>query len=635
MPVFLIGLRYYHLLGGASNLHLFLGTALFQLIYGFFLLVNLWTFFDTPLSPRRLAPGINTLPLYFLEALSIGFFIGHFLLTAAAAEPAAQVPSERRRSSSYERQRQQMLRLARSVKWGILTGVFLLAVGIPAALVYKNRADIALARANPSDTCFQQVVQTLPPEGAVLIGRDTFLLACLQTDLIRAGHPSRYLLLNTTALVESTNYWTFLHQQKHPGFNLEVKLPDLSDVNNRKLIPVTLLEELGKAHAIYSLPPAPINEVIAEMYYFQPQGLLYRVNHYPADAAFAPVLPPETVRENETFWQNFRNVPFTNLVRRINPPQRLPASGLLKRFVNTLRFWPEADRDSTIAGVYYAGALNDWGVELQKSGQLQAAGQCFADALELNPRNAPAQINLDFNADYQANREITIQKPLDTVQSMNKYRDWRYVVEQGAVDEPNFCYMLGAIMADNRLFRPAIAQFERVKKLSPANVDTSVSLARLFVECHDITNALAASDDVLALSPTNETGLFFKSNSQIQMGNYKEAIPLLNEILAQNPTNYLARLNRGIALRCSYLFDAARRDYQAVVQANDKTFPAYYDLAQMDDTENKVASAIANYELFLKYAPPNVQEVAIAQARLKALKPAATPSHAPAREPGR
>jgi tetratricopeptide (TPR) repeat protein len=623
MPVFLIGLRYYHFLGGGNRLHLFIGTVFFQLVFGFVLMVNLWTLFDTPLSPRRQAPGLDTLPFYWLEALSIGYFLGHFLLTAET--PDSPASGERRRSSA----RKQSLLFSRGLKWATRAGVVILVIGIPAALVHKNLPEITFVRANPFTTYCQQLAQTLPPEGAVIMGEDAAQLAYLEMDLIRNGTQTRYLLLNAAALAESTNYWTFLTQQKHPGFDLNIKLPNVSDAPTRKLIPVTVLEALSKNHSIYCFPPAPLNDYLAEMFYFEPHGLIYQFGHYRDDQAFAPPIPPAIVREDESFWQQFQAGPFTNMVRLINPPQRQPASGLVKRFVNTFRFWPEADLDSTVAGRYYAVALNDWGVELQRAGKVRAAGECFANALELNLRNAPAEINQEFNADYQAHQEITIQKPLDTVASMNKYRDWHYVAAEGAVDEPNFCYMMGAILADNHLFRPAIAQFERVKQLSPANLDTAVDLARLFVESHDITNALVAASDILAISPTNETGLFLKSNSDLRMENYKEAIPLLNEVLSEDPTNNLALLNRAIAYRSSYLFNAARRDYGAVIQANPKAFPAYYDLAQMDDAEFNVPAAMTNYELFLKYAPPNLQEIPEVQARLKQLQSSSSPMSSP------
>jgi hypothetical protein len=49
---------------------------------------------------------------------------------------------------------------------------------------------------------------------------------------------------------------------------------------------------------------------------------------------------------------------------------------------------------------------------------------------------------------------------------------------------------------------------------------------------------------------------------------------------------------------------------------------AYYNLAKMDDQEQHPAAAITNYELFLKYAPPQLNEIPEVEARLKLLNPA-------------
>ena len=603
---------------GRNRLQLYIGTAFFQLICAFCLLVNLWILFDTPLSPHRLAPGVPSLPLYFLGALSIGYFAGHFLLATAISE--APSSRQRRRSSSRERRRQSRLLWLRLFNRVTLTTGILLALGVPTALIVKNRPDIARVRDNPWLTCVQQAVLELPPEGAVLLGQDTFQMEFLQAALIRAGRQDHYLLVNPGALIDAPSYAAFLRRQKHPGLALGFPEPEPADPARRLVAAVKCLRDLSASHALYCLPTAPLDSLEAEFFYFQPAGLLDRVIPYPGQEAFAPPLPPGVTRTNEMFWAEFRSRQLAGLVREINPPARQPASGLLKKFMNTVRFWPAPDADSVIAGFYYSRALNDWGVELQKAGRFADAGQCFAEALQLNAQNVPAQMNQEFNADYQAHREVVLQKPLDTARSLNKYRDWRHVQEEGAVDEPNFRFMFGAILADKQLFRPAIAQFERVKQLSPGSLDVRASLARVFLESQDFTNALVTASEILALDPTNQMGLLLKAGGQIALGDYREAIPLLNQVLDNDPTNNRALLDRATAYRGLRQIPEARRDYNALRQASPTFFPVHYYLARLDEAESNAASAITNYELFLQKAPPNLKEVATAQARLAELK---------------
>jgi len=624
MPVLVMGIRFCHFLAGSSRMNTILGTIFFQLSYGFLLLVCLWTMFDSPLSPRRLQLGQVALPMYFLGALSIGYFVGHFLLISGI-QPE---PSRRRRlSSRKERQRKQILRVTRWLKRSALTGMFGVALGVPTVLICKNLPGIALKRSDPCGDYIDQVVKSLPPDGAVIIGTDSSRLLYLQTALIREGRAADYLVLDTEAVLQHPDYLDFL-KQRNPGFNVEMNPADPSGPGQEKKLLVMLLQQLAGAHPLYSLHPEPLADMTAEFFYAQPHELLYELKPYLAAAALAPPTPAAILQDNETFWRTFETGQLPGLIPLINLPFRPPPAGrlrLLKSFVNTLRFLPEPDHDAKLAGTYYAVALNDWGVTLQTYGHFPAARTCFDEALQLDPLNPPAQINQKFNADYLDHHEETVQRPLDTARGMNEYRDWRYVVRDGLVDEPNFCNMLGVFLTENRLFRPAIAQYLRVEQLTPGRPDTYLNLAKLFVECREYTNTLKVVDKYLALAPASPDGLYLKAIAYMHLNDYARAEPLLDQLVIETPTNNLALLNRGIARMNLGDTAGARRDFNAVIQiiANPtNALAAYYNLAKMDDQEQHPAAAITNYELFLKYAPPQLNEIPEVEARLKLLNPA-------------
>jgi tetratricopeptide (TPR) repeat protein len=462
------------------------------------------------------------------------------------------------------------------------------------------------------------------------------------------------LLLDIGALEQSADYLDFV-RHSNPGFDLNFKLPDPAIPDKRKQIPSAMLQILSRNHAIYSLTPAPQADSIAEFFDFQLHGLIYVLRRYETDEAFARPIPAEFARDNETFWRTFETRQLPELDRQINPLQPLPGRSIWESLWNTLQFWPEPDHESVIAGGFYAEALNDWGVSLQRTGKFAEAKHCFDEALELNAHSAAAQINRKFNADYLANRQETMKRPPETAASMNEYRDWRHVLRDGAVDEPNFCYMLGAILADNQLYRPAIAQIQRVTELAPAREDPYVTLAQLFGTFHDFPNVLRTTDKLLAISPTNDTAVLLKANALFELKDYpnsisfadrhlatvpadtaalllkaaaygqlleySKAISVLDQVLALNPTNAAALLGQGEALRRSGEYAAARRDFNMLVQTVTNSYPAYFNLAAMADAENDRPAAITNYEMFLKLAPPNTPEIADAEARLKALRP--------------
>ncbi len=615
LPVFMMGLRFYHFLSGYNRLSYFASAISFQAVYAFFMLVGFWIMLDAPIGPRRLAPGLPTLPLYFLEALGLGFFIGHFLLTS---EPQAE-PARKGRMTSFERRDYQLGRLTRWLKWGVFAGILLLSAGIPATLVTKNLPVLAAASINPCDTYLRQVEEALPPQGAVVIGNDTFRLTCLQADFLHRGRQHDYLVINTETLGENLDYLDFV-KAHYPGFNLNLNLSNASPEDRRKIAAAVLLQQLGTNHQIYTLHPISLGDAISEFYYYQPQGLVYRLQAYPVDVAFAPPMSPQRLRENQAFWQRFRSAQFTNLIRQTNPPETPPVAGLLKRFLNTFRTRNEIDPHALLAGEYYAGALNDWGVELQKTGRLEAAGDCFADALQLNPYSAAAQINHQFNADYRAGNETTELTPIETAQNLNQYRGLKHVLRDGAVDEPNVCQLVATALSQGQLYRPAIAQLERVKALDPDRLSAYVSLAGMFAACRDYTNGLVAANELLARSPTNTLGMVLKATSQIQLHAYSQAIPLLDQVLETEPTNQIALLSRGEAWSSLGQYPTARRDYQTILQISPNDYRAYIALADLDEREHHLADAIAHYELFIQYAPPNLREVEAVRARVQALK---------------
>lgn len=619
MPLMLMGIRFYQFVAGFNRFNVLLGTLFYNLAFAFFLLVCIWTMFDSPLSPRRLNLGAASLPLYFVAALSIGYFTGHFLVVIETIPE----PSERRKKSSrMERRRQRRRKIVQWVKRAVLGSLGLAACGTAAALVWKNLPGIALKRSDPCGDYINQLADDLPPEGGVLIGGDQFRLYYLQAALVRDHRQTTCLVLNPDLLVQTPDYLDFL-KKSNPDFQLTFDLPNSDEPARRRMIPVMLLRELSRTHDLFCLAPAPVDDPVAEFFYFQPHNLIYQLKPYRADSPFADPTPAGLIQRNTDFWHGFESRRLPQLVEEINPPQPRLTARLSKRFLNTLKFWPEADHDSVIAGGYYSGALNDWGVELQREGKFRAAGQCFAEALELSPQNPAAQINQKFNADYLANREQTIQRPLDTARSLNQYRDWRHVLRSGAVDEPNYCSMLGSFMADNHLLRPAIAQFERVRQLSPNRLDTDVGLGLLFFKCGAFSNVLASAEAILAIDPANQNGLYLEAAAYFGLKRYSEAIPLLTGQIAQDPANSQLRLDRGVAYRRESQPEKARADFNFVILNSTNAYSAYYNLAEMADQETNRAAAVTNYELFLKYAPSSLGDITNAEARLRALQPPA------------
>ena len=614
MPFLLGAMRDWEAPAGQTSLDFLIGPVFFELVRAFFLLACVWMMLDCPLSPRRLVPSLASLPLYFLGALNIAYVAGHFLMVAEPGPTPA--PQRQRGYTPRERREQQIRRFASRVKRAVPVVLLLLTLGLPAALAAKNLPLISRKRADACGEYINRIAQSLPPAESVILDTNPFRLLYLQSALIRSGRQQAYLLLDAEACADPV-YRAFL-ERSNPAFAADLKTPGTS--GDPEGIVLQWLQQLSKAHPIYSLPPAPLADVLGEVFYAQPAQLLERLVPYGQNREFAPALPPELMRDNATFWQNFAREQLPGLLRRASPPQPPVGGGLSRRFLDTLRFRPEADGEAQVAGVFYATALNDWGVDLQQAGKFAEAQPCFAEALQLYPNNHAAQINYGFNTNYLARGTEVMQTVQETAGSMSDAGDWRNVLRDGAVDEPNFCLMLGTFAAANQLNRTALAQFERVRRLTPARTDAYVGLARIFVQRDDYVNALTAVRALLAVCPTNREGLILQAGVHMHTKAYLAAIPSLTALLDLDPTNAIVRMNRARAYHNTGQFAAARLDDYALLQSATNAFSAYYDLAQMADAETNRPEAIRNYQLFLQYSPTNLTEIPAVRARLKALR---------------
>ena len=109
-----------------------------------------------------------------------------------------------------------------------------------------------------------------------------------------------------------------------------------------------------------------------------------RVKSYPSNTLAAPLPTPGEIKENEDYWKRLDD---ENLQRLV---QTVKQSTEIKRLT-------QANSIPLLVGAFYARALDYWGVELQRSGRNESAGKYFARALEFNPENPCAFINLEFN----------------------------------------------------------------------------------------------------------------------------------------------------------------------------------------------------------------------------------------------
>src|SRR5439155_14084273 len=126
-----------------------------------------------------------------------------------------------------------------------------------------------------------------------------------------------------------------------------------------------------------------------------------------------PPLPPkpsqEVIAENEDFWSRADAQAIKPLLTTVTPPPRQAQPALMDRLTQMAHLEPEPNRDALTLASFYSRALDYWAVELQKCGELRKEAAHFERALELNPDNVTAQVNLECNRSLQAGTKTTVQ----------------------------------------------------------------------------------------------------------------------------------------------------------------------------------------------------------------------------------
>ena len=557
LPALFMTLRWRSVTAGAGATDR-LADGVFHSIHGFLLAVCLWTALDFPLSPRRVGLGFSCLRLYYLGALSAGYFSGYFLLVFG----------------TKQRDRSRRTRpLARVTSQSLAAMAWVALVAVPACLLWKNLPPIHTSRHGAFESYTAQLERLLPPPGAAVLNGDPLRLLCLETTLMRRGQQAAYLTIDDSLLSREPGYFQYM-QQRYPDAHLvppSFRLP--GDLTNRAVM-TAWLQELATTRDVYYM--SPVADYMGEFFSLQPRGLFYQLKPLVGNALEPEPLPPQLLAENRAFWLAFAAGPLLELARHTQPPETTAPPRPGQRLLRAV--YPKAEPDpwAVSVGGWCSQAFDAWGVELQRADQLAEAGACFRLALQLNSDNAAAQINRDFNQTLQAHQPAIIQSAQQLEAHLGKWRSWAQILAMnGPIDEPNACYSLGMLFIKAELFRQAAREFARAQVLAPGYPEAAAGYAAA-------TTGLAEQ----LVAQANQTRLLL-GYSYLRQGK----------------------------------LDAARQEYERAAQSSTtNAYLAYYGLAEVAYRANDTAAAIKYGELYLSNAPPDSGGTPVIQAHLAELR---------------
>ncbi len=571
LPVLMLSIRWGAWALDTSQVKFDLAFFVFRLAHAFLLLVCVFTVFDLSwwrsgsfvgFSPRqvslRLGLSLSFMPLYYLAALSIGYYSGFLLLLYG--------PGARQRLHRHSTTLRSAYRLVPQL-------VYLLGGLMVIGLLLKNVPAIRAASARYLEEYARLATGSLPPQGAVVLSGDLARLALLQAELARQGKAEHFVAVGTHALYVLPSYRAWL-RQKYPGWWPELKTePDTAQgksgasatnalLSNRAFL--QMMTRLARSNHIYYLEPGI--EFLREKFYMQPHGLVHEMKFYPPYSLSGPLLSPAELEENEVFWKQAIDSNVNPLIGIVNRPQLSPPD--LKQPLTELeRFRAPPPAQAQTLARWYSGALNRWGVTLQRNGRPSEAAPYFTLAYELNPDNLPARANLPSNSNLLAHVKMTVDRDRSFLERLDDYLISNPdLSDNGPFDEPSYCYHLALMLllspgpesGQPRMMRQACQELERTKALAPGDYATRLALGEALLYGGVLDQALQTAveirtdPDLQPLSPAAEVeAALLEASVWLAKTNSAKADAIISSLLASHPEA------GGLADRAQDLF----RDY--------------------------------------------------------------------------
>jgi len=537
LPVLAMAIRWKAGFGDSSRIGVTLANNMFHLVYGAIFTVCVWVMFDPPFSPQQLF-GTPSLTLYYFAALGIGYNCGYFLLVfGKKALPGRRDPKPRQI-------------LPKEWLWVcpvIVATTFTAAAFAIAAMIYQNTPVI---REINNDTLLKfarLTTQDLPKNGAILLcdsdapGQNQPLRSLLiHAMLAREGRTQAFPVVDSQSLNWAA-YHRYLHERYPDKWPLIVKTTDKNLVS--PLVIFGLLNSLSQSNTLCYLNPS--YGYYFEKFYQEPHGLVYLMKTFPDHELLPPALDKNIIAENETFWPHATETIGPTVQKALFKPERKAHENVFNWLLVHLYSTPEPNQNSIFVGMLCSRSLDDWGVQLQRAGELEKAAARFAAAKQLNPDNVVAGINLKFNQTLRAGHTNELAPEPINPDQFGKYRNWNAVLNaNGPFDEISFCFAGGFNLMQDAMFHQAAQEFTRVRQLAPHNLATRVELAQIYLFNRQPDQALEVLHDPLTdqrtfgLNETNSTGPhILAAAAHFQKNEIADGTRLLETEIALNPTN--------------------------------------------------------------------------------------------------
>lgn len=452
LPLALIGIRWQGTKGTTIERYASFGAVV--LLQVFWLAGTIYQAFDPPFSARQLvyllesAGGLPLLTFGFTGALAAGYFAGWFLLVGFV--PPAK---------TWDRPNPLFSGLAKLMAFAVVAA----CVAVPLALLVRNWPVIRAENSPASRQLAQALIDPLPDQPALVLA-DNLVVARLAraAALSRPGFPPHVFLETARGPVPEYRAWL---TQRSTSAIPEIA-PFGSVTENVAGVTTEIVAQLAASGRAFYLHPS--FGFFFEQVQGQPTGIIRTL--VPHSDEFTPMVA--TLEQVTSAWKTWEG--YSGDLEVVKASRRL------------------GTRNGTALGDIWSRAANSLGVDAQRLGRLEEAGQLFAESLELNPENLSAQVNLAVNAELRAGRPLPpeLNTPVahsSAIMMLNK---------GGPIDEPVFLrtHARALLQAIDRLPRQAWDAFFRWEQLAPGDPSPQLGRIEALLQGGQLKAARAALD---------------------------------------------------------------------------------------------------------------------------------------------
>ena len=431
---------------------------LFRALRVALLLACLWLVFNPEVGPRQIVRqqlGV-VLPLLtfdYVNALGIAFLAGSLLFVA-------QIRPQYRPRNALEKFSSILRRNAAALVAGGLAALV-------CALLLRNLPPVLAANRQPLQGYGELLARSLPPGGGIVLAEDGTKLAVLSAAWSHAAGGEKWQAADLK-LLASSKYRATLERQSPHGW-----LAAGGDLKLNELL--SLLDQLARTNRIFFIAPHH-GVFLFELFQVQPLAALGELKRYQENRFVRPQLTAQQVAAGEAFWDDaWRG----GLAALSVPPARpgRAAKFLHERFA----LLPVAGDQPPQLRVWYAAALNDWGVTLQRQGNLAAAQQRLEQAQALSTNNFAATANLFCNSNLLAGKFLDVAGTGRLVEKFRSIQQLASIMNlHGDFDDPAVGCVLGRACLAAGWPRQAWAEFERARELAPDSIMPDLALAQIY-----------------------------------------------------------------------------------------------------------------------------------------------------------